>query len=436
MWIYRLKDDIEQLETRIRSKENKISQLENQIEKQSIYRTLDENRFTSSEVSHYPDNYTKTEKDRVVEDKMIDLEDIINSIESTILAFEKSNTIHISMDKIFSDSEIRYGTIPTALSDFVQRLKKVDKVIESIIKRNLRRDSENSIEQFGKSSSYSPRIKDTPIGSWQREAEKLLPIADQIYEHYFTSNGSEYQNLKDSSFKDLFNLNHKIIKLLQQAENRSELECQKSEINKKVLNEVDRLFVKEGRHNLLQEIKSMNYNQNSDSNEIFEKSITLRKENITNSNDESNQILYARFEDTNAALERAFERISSLESENNKLIDWVNSEKEDKCKLQQEIDKISNTQKKMYEDREKVEMERVHARERLRVNNEHVDRIKAEKQELERRVKQISQMKEELTKILNEERQVYKDSKKLFEEEMKILKSSISGKVSVYRIIN
>jgi uncharacterized protein (DUF3084 family) len=85
----------------------------------------------------------------------------------------------------------------------------------------------------------------------------------------------------------------------------------------------------------------------------------------------------------------------------------------------------------MYEDREKIEMEKVHARERLRVNNEHVDRIKTEKQELERKVKQISQMKEELSKILNEERQVYKDSKKLFEEEMKILKSSISGKVSI-----
>lgn len=160
-----------------------------------------------------------------------------------------------------------------------------------------------------------------PIGSLEREAEKLLPIADQIYERYFTSNGAEYQNLKDNSFKDLFNLNHKIIKLLQQTEDRAEVECQKSEKNKLILKEVDRLFRDEGRHNLLQELKITNHKLSSENDDSFEQSINLRKENNATSSDQNTQNLYARFEDTNAALERAFERISSLESENNKLID-------------------------------------------------------------------------------------------------------------------
>jgi uncharacterized protein (UPF0335 family) len=89
----------------------------------------------------------------------------------------------------------------------------------------------------------------------------------------------------------------------------------------------------------------------------------------------------------------------------------------------------------MYEDREKIEMEKSHAREHLRVNNDHVERIKSEKQELERKVKQVTQMKEELSKILNEERQVYKDSKRLFEEEVNTVKAGISSKVSYKYLI-
>jgi uncharacterized protein (UPF0335 family) len=90
----------------------------------------------------------------------------------------------------------------------------------------------------------------------------------------------------------------------------------------------------------------------------------------------------------------------------------------------------------MYENREKIEMEKTHAREHLRVNNDHVERIKDEKHELERKVKQVTQMKEELSKILNEERQVYKDSKRLFEEEVHTVKAGISSKVSYKYLIN
>lgn len=60
-------------------------------------------------------------------------------------------------------------------------------------------------------------------------------------------------------------------------------------------------------------------------------------------------------------------------------------------------------------------MEKAHAREHLRVNNDHVDRIKHEKIELERKLQQVTQIKNEMAKILDDERQVYKESKKLFE---------------------
>lgn len=108
-----LKDNIDQLKSRIGTKENKFIHLENQLEKQSINRTLDENRFTSSEPNHYSESHSKTDRD--IEDKMIDLEDIINSIESTILAYEKLNTIHISRDNFINNVDPSRGTIPTAL---------------------------------------------------------------------------------------------------------------------------------------------------------------------------------------------------------------------------------------------------------------------------------------------------------------------------------
>ena len=144
---------------------------------------------------------------------------------------------------------------------------------------------------------------------------------------------------------------------------------------------------------------------------------------------QGNKVLFARFEETNAALERAFERISILESENNRLMDCFNTEKLEKMKLQKDRDKLFDDQRKLHEEREKMEMEKVHTKEHLRVNNDHVERIKSEKLELERKVKQVTQMKSEMSKILDDERQVYKDSKRLFEDEIKTLRSSLANKV-------
>jgi chromosome segregation ATPase len=148
-----------------------------------------------------------------------------------------------------------------------------------------------------------------------------------------------------------------------------------------------------------------------------------------------NQVLYARFEETNAALERAFERISALETENNRLVDSINAEKHEKVSIKQNYDKVSDDYRRMHEEREKVEMEKIHTKEHLRVNNEHVERIKQEKQELERKVKQTIDMKNEMSKILDEERNVYRDSKRLFEDELKTLKQTLSSKVSIFRLI-
>jgi hypothetical protein len=174
--------------------------------------------------------------------------------------------------------------------------------------------------------------------------------------------------LKDNAFKDLFNLNHQIIKLLQQAEDRAEAESQKSVRNNRVLKEIDGIFREEGHSNILNEIKNLNEKLITENDDLLEQLVGLRKDNerlknqkkqiedlgfckeqidilerkndvlsnkIKNFDSEklksvpnnvtsgsnNNQALYARFEETNAALERAFDRISSLESENNRLID-------------------------------------------------------------------------------------------------------------------
>ena len=144
---------------------------------------------------------------------------------------------------------------------------------------------------------------------------------------------------------------------------------------------------------------------------------------------EGNKVLYARFEETNAALDRAFERISTLESENNALVESVACQKGENEKLQNDIEKLTWEHKKLLSNHEKIELERVHTKEHLRVNNEHVDRIKNENKDLERKVKQVTDIKLEMSKILDDERQVYKDSKKLYEEEINGLKSSLSAKV-------
>lgn len=55
---------------------------------------------------------------------------------------------------------------------------------------------------------------------------------------------------------------------------------------------------------------------------------------------QGNQVLFARFEEINAALERAFDRISALETENNRLMESISTEKTEKIRIQKELEKL------------------------------------------------------------------------------------------------
>ena len=103
----------------------------------------------------------------------------------------------------------------------------------------------------------------------------------------------------------------------------------------------------------------------------------------------NNPILQSRFEETNAALDRAFERISVLESENNRLLDSVSTEKGERNRIQKELDTKTEEYRKIHGERKKIEMEKANIRESLRVNNEQVEEIKRMNIELERRNKAI-----------------------------------------------
>ena len=364
-----------------------------------------------------------------------------------------------------------------SLRIFCNRIRRVDKVINHIVEDSLKKESEHldeTLNQCDNQSSISEKCRDGH-NMIERDAEKFLAVADQKYQSYFTLSGVTHPDKKDTQFKDLYNINHQIIKLLQKSEDRANYESLKSDRNKKVIQEIDMIFRNEGHSDLLKEIKTLNEKILVENDELLEECITLRKQiertqdqtlrsesvsfykeqlellekkneilqnKIQNSQmaqmerDDSkeqmkqgNQVLYSRFEETSAALDRAFERISGLEHENNKLIGSIGNEKLEKSKLQSQLEKVCEEQKRMNDLNEKTEMEKVHAKEHLHVNNDHVDRIKQEKVDLERKVKQVTEMKGEMSKILDDERQVYKDSKRLFEDEVKVLKQNLLSKV-------
>lgn len=104
----------------------------------------------------------------------------------------------------------------------------------------------------------SDRKSEIEIGFLEREAEKFLYRADQKYQQYFENDRNENLEMKNCAFKELFNLNHQIIKLLQSSEDRVEIEHGKAERNRKILQELDSIFREEGRKNMLQEIKTLN----------------------------------------------------------------------------------------------------------------------------------------------------------------------------------
>ena len=111
------------------------------------------------------------------------------------------------------------------------------------------------------------------------------------------------------------------------------------------------------------------------------------------SHEGNNQGLKSRFEETNAALERAFERISVLESENNKLMEAINNEKSDRNKIQKQLDKKNIEYRNIQDERKTIELEKINIRESFRLNNEQIDQIKKEKSDLERNLNQLIEEK-------------------------------------------
>lgn len=80
---------------------------------------------------------------------------------------------------------------------------------------------------------------------YERHAEKLLPLIDQKYENYFK--WSTNDPAKDNVFKDIYNLNHQIISLLRNAENKANAEYMRANRNKRIIKEMEVFLCKEGK---------------------------------------------------------------------------------------------------------------------------------------------------------------------------------------------
>ena len=362
----------------------------------------------------------------LLENRMIELENMIWKIEATIFSFERFNTSFLSPIKTMDYLRSTNGIWWDAILDFCKRLDRIDSVTERLIETLARKDQNKLNDSFNNETNSPVSKHEQDNEEWiERRAENLLSIADQKYRKYFESWGVDEQLQKDCAFKDLFNLNHQLIKLLQSSENKANSETLKAQRSKRIIQEIDTIFREEGKRNMNTEFKILNEQLINENDDLIQECVSLKNEierfqnsrltspdqsfykeqidilekknevllqKIKNLEQEHNQksqqnhkvkeggkVLFARFEETNAALERAFERISVLEAENNSLIGSVSNEKAEREKLSIEFDKLSSEYKKINDDHEKFELERTHAKEHLRVNNEHVDRIKNEK---------------------------------------------------------
>lgn len=74
---------------------------------------------------------------------------------------------------------------------------------------------------------------------------------------------------------------------------------------------------------------------------------------------ENSKQLYDRYEETNASLDRAFERISVLEADNNLLTESLNTEKQMKLDLQKEIDQLIEEGKRLKDINKRMELDKV-----------------------------------------------------------------------------
>ncbi|CAI2366259.1 unnamed protein product [Moneuplotes crassus] len=470
MELNKLQDEVDYLENILKEKEDCIKHLEQKLKTRSKDQH-NENRVMSFEENSYQRKQMNAPKseDKVLEERMMELESIIHRIESTIFAFESKRVVYNTNTRQFDTIESSYGTYPDALKDFCSRLRSTERSLDRIIslcmdqtRRHLADSDENTIEGVTPNSDT-----DCDPSLIEREAENFLSRADQKYKDYFEYDKNKNADQRECVFKELFNLNHQLIKLLQKSEDRVEAETSKARRNKKALDEINNALEEQGRKNVLQEIKNMSQTLFSENDNLIEECVELRKEcsrlkqQAYNTNnlgfykeqidllEKKNELLNKklkgvetgfqntqnsfppevstssikqRFEETNAALERAFDRISMLESENNKLLESINSEKSDRTKLQKEYDVKVEEFRKIQDQRRRLEMEQTSIRDNLRSNNDQVDQLRKEKMDIERRLKQITDEKD-----FNEnERRVYNDSKKLFEEEIKTLKNTLT----------
>ena len=165
-----------------------------------------------------------------------------------------------------------HGTYPDALRDFYTRLSRIEKVTENIIQSSIRKDEQSLNDSMHHRDSHSPISSKCKEGyeMLEREAEKLLSIADQKYENYFMNSSVEHPDKKDCAFKDLYNLNHQIIKLLQRSEDKANAESLKADRNRRILQEIDSIFRSEGREALLAEIKTLNDNLMTENDQLLE----------------------------------------------------------------------------------------------------------------------------------------------------------------------
>ncbi|CAI2375923.1 unnamed protein product [Moneuplotes crassus] len=435
--IHKFQDEVEYLEELLKEKDHTIAQLEHDLKNFRSEGANKENRVVNAEDNLYKRSKPQAKNEqRVLEDRMMELDAIIHRIESTIYAFETKRTLHDEdTHRQFDTIESSYGTYPDALKNFCKRLQTSEKSLDKIISICLTKEkTESPCNKTLERSSPNKSFTCTDL-ALEREAEQFLSRAHQKYQDFFDQPDAEK---KDCIFKELYNINHQLVKLLQKSEDRVEAEASKAQRNKRALDDVMIAIQQEDSKEVLQEIRSISQTLLAENDQLVREVIELRndlsrakqqdqdtdklscyKEQI-DLLEKKNQLLTQklksmegdlqnahnilplqttatgikqRFEETNASLERAFERICILESENNELMDSVNSAKSEKAKLQTEFDSRLQVFEKMQEQRRNLELEKSSIRETLRTNKEQMEDIKNEKKDIQRRMDQLAQEK-------------------------------------------
>lgn len=204
--INELKQELQSANEIIASKNYKISELEEKIAQNNLMKTPSqpEHRFTAVDDNPYrkssrDKSAESARNDKLIDDRMIDLENIINKIEATIFAFESRHTALVSPMENLQSTRSYHGTYPDALRDFYTRLTRIEKVTENIIQSSIRKDEQNFDDSMHHRDNHSPLSVKCKEGyeMLEREAEKLLAIADQKYEKYFMTSSVEHPDKKD-----------------------------------------------------------------------------------------------------------------------------------------------------------------------------------------------------------------------------------------------